>query len=433
MFSHFSLHRLLVKAVRELNYQQPTPVQAEAIPLALDGLDLQVNSETGSGKTLAYLLPSLNQLLDRSSQGGGTRMLVLVPTRELAQQVFANCQVLIKHTNLSAVLISGGVDFEQQAEQLEPPPAIVIATTGRLLDHIKKGTVELAQLAVLVLDEADRMLDMGFSDDVYAIGAASNPQRQTLLFSATLNNKWLPGLAKKLLRNPEVLTISGGRNKHADIRGQVLLADDEGHKHNQLMWLLNHENFDKAIVFCNSRERAEKLAAVIMPQRKRVGILHGEIDQKKRSAVMQSLLEGKINVLITTDVSARGLDIEGVDLVINFDMPRRGDDYVHRIGRTGRGGKEGLAITLVKSTEWNLKASVERYLNHKFEPRVIDELKGSFTGPTRLRASGKTVGNKKKKDKKTVAEKKAKQRKRNKQSVGKRRTPSGNKDQQPQS
>ncbi len=424
MFSHFSLHRLLVKAVRELKYRQPTPVQVEAIPLALEGLDLQVNSETGSGKTLAYLLPSLNQLLNRSNQGGGTRVLVLVPTRELAQQVFSVSQTLIKYTNLSAVLVSGGDGFEQQAEQLAQSPAIVIATTGRLLEHIEKDTVDLDQLAVLVLDEADRMLDMGFSDDVHAITAVSNPNRQTLLFSATLNNKWLPGLAKKLLREPEVLTISGGRDEHTDIREQVVLADDDEHKQKQLLWLLAHEYFDKAIVFCNSRDRAEKLADSVIPRRRKVGILHGEIEKKKRTSVMQSLQEGKINVLVTTDVSARGLDIEGVDLVINFDMPRRGDDYVHRIGRTGRGGKEGLAITLVKSTEWNLKASVERYLNHKFETRMIEELIGSYSGPKKLRASGQAVGSKKKKDKKKASEKKAKQRKRNKQSVGKKRTPS---------
>ena len=431
MFSHFSLHRLLVKAVRELNYRQPTPVQSEAIPLALEGIDLQVNSETGSGKTLAYLLPSLNQLLDRSNQGGGTRVLVLVPTRELAQQVFKVCQALIKHTNLSVVLASGDDDFEMQAEQLEQSPAIVIATTGRLLKHIKKATIDLEQLRVLVLDEADRMLDMGFSDDVHAITEVSNPDRQTLLFSATLNNKWLPSLAKKLLRDPEVLTISGGRTEHADIREQVVLADNDEHKQKQLLWLLAHEYFAKAIVFCNSRERAERLADAVMPRRRKVGILHGEIEQKKRTSVMTSLLEGKINVLITTDVSARGLDIEGVDLVINYDMPRRGDDYVHRIGRTGRGGKEGLAITLVMSTEWNLKASVERYLAHKFEPRIIEELKGSYTGPEKLRASGQAVGSKNKKDKKKALGKKlkkAKKRKPKKKLAGKTSPSSDNKD-----
>ncbi len=251
MFSHFSLHRLLVKALNELNYQQPTAVQIETIPLALEGFDLQVNSETGSGKTLAYLLPSLNLLLDRSNQGGGTRVLVLVPTRELAQQILSQCQALIKHTNLSAALVSGGVDFEQQAEALQQSPSIVIATTGRLLEHIEKATIDLSQLAVLILDEADRMLDMGFSADVLTIVEASNVKRQTLFFSATMNNKWLPGFAKKLLREPEVLTISGGRSEHSTIREQVVLADDDAYKQKQLLWLLANENFDKAIVFCS--------------------------------------------------------------------------------------------------------------------------------------------------------------------------------------
>lgn len=258
------------------------------------------------------------------------------------------------------------------------------------------------------------MLDMGFSDDVHVITAASNSDHQTLLFSATLNNKWLPSLAKKLLREPEVLTISGGRTEHTDIHEQVMLADDDGHKQKLLLWLLAHEYFGKAIVFCNSRERAERLADAVMPRRRKVGILHGEIEQKKRSSVMASLLEGKINVLITTDVSARGLDIEGVDLVINYDMPRRGDDYIHRIGRTGRGGKDGQAITLVKPAEWNLKASVERYLGHRFEPRTIEELKGSYTGPERLRASGQAVGSKNKKDKKKALGKKVKKAKKSK-------------------
>ncbi len=425
MFSHLSLHRLLLKTLKEQNFRDPTPVQAEAIPLALEGYDLQVNSETGSGKTVAYLLPALHHLLTTAKPDAGTRALVLVPTRELAKQVFTVCQTLIKHTRLDVALITGGENFEEQVEILMGYPSIVIATTGRLIEHLGIGSPDFDDLDVLVLDEADRMLDMGFSDDVLAIAQACNPERQTLLFSATLNNKWLPTIAKKVLREPEVLTVSGGREQHANISEQVILADDELHKQRMLLWLLNNETFDKAIVFTNSREGADKLSGAMLKKRKRIGVLHGEVDQVKRTRVMTLLREGKIDTLIATDVAARGLDIEGVDLVVNYDMPRRGDDYVHRIGRTGRAGKQGTAITFVKSTEWNLKASVERYLKHTFEPRVIPGFKANYSGPKKLRASGKAMG--RKKDKKKPTAKKIKQRKRNKVSVGKRRQPSKDK------
>lgn len=425
MFSHFSLHRLLVKTLKELNFRDPTPVQAEAIPLALEGYDLQVNSETGSGKTAAYLLPTLHHLLTTAKTDSGTRALVLVPTRELAKQVYSVCEKLIKHTRLDVALVCGGDNFEDQVEVLMKYPSVVIATTGRLMEHLEVGSPDFDDLDVLILDEADRMLDMGFKDDVLTIVKSCNPERQTLLFSATLDNKWLPSIASKVLREPEVLTISGGREANANIQEQVILADDELHKQRMLLWLLNNEEFEKAIVFCNSREGAEKLAGILTAKRRRIGVLHGEVDKVKRARVMTLLREGKIDSLIATDVAARGLDIEGVDLVVNFDMPRRGDDYTHRIGRTGRGGKSGTAVTFVKSTEWNLKASVERYLKRHFEARTLPGFKAEYTGPKKLRASGKSVGNKK--DKKKSVTKKTKQRKRDKMAIGKRRKPSSDK------
>ncbi|MFC1747549.1 DEAD/DEAH box helicase [Pseudomonadota bacterium] len=422
MFSHFPLHRLLLKTLKEEKFREPTPVQVEAIPLALEGYDLQVNSETGSGKTAAYLLPTLHHLLTTAKTDAGTRALVLVPTRELAKQIFTVCQTLIKHTQLDVALVCGGDNFENQVEALMAYPSIVIATTGRLMEHLQVGSPDFDDLDVLVLDEADRMLDMGFSEDVLAIAEACNPERQTLLFSATLDNKWLPGITKKLLREPEILTVSGGREAHANIHEQVILADDEVHKQRMVLWLLNNETYDKAIVFCNSREGAEKLAGILMPKRKRIGVLHGEVDKVKRARVMTLLREGKIDSIVATDVAARGLDIEGVDLVMNYDMPRRGDDYVHRIGRTGRAGKDGVALTFVKSTEWNLKASVERYLKRRFEPRTVPGFKAEYTGPKKLRASGKSIG--KKKDKKKSTAKKGKQKKRDKSTTGKRNKPS---------
>ncbi len=423
MFSHFSLHRLLLKAIKEEGFKEPTPVQVEAIPLALEGYDLQVNSETGSGKTAAYLLPAIHHLLTVPKTDAGTRALILLPTRELAKQVFTICEKLIKHTRLSAALVTGGENFEDQVAGLMEYPSIVVATTGRLMEHLEIGSPDFDDLDVLVIDEADRMLDMGFADDVLAIADACNPERQTMLFSATLKNVFLGKMTQKVLREPEVLNISGGRGEaHSQITEQVILADSEVHKQRMLLWLLNNESFDKAMIFTNSRECADTLMAAISAKRKRVGILHGQVDKVKRARVMTLLREGKIDALIATDVAARGLDIEGVDLVVNFEMPRRGDDYTHRIGRTGRGGKEGTAITFVQASEWNLKASVERYLKRKFEPRAIPGFKAEYTGPAKVRASGKAYG--KKKDKSKASKKKAKVRKRDKVNTGKRRKPS---------
>jgi len=404
-----------------MGLRQPSPVQEAAIPLALDGIDLQVTAETGSGKTVAYLAPALHQLLTSANHGAGPRLLILLPTRELAQQVFKEAQALITHTRLSAGLVTGGEDIEAQRQLFEDETPIIVATTGRLLEHIEAEAIDLSTLDVLVLDEADRMLDMGFSDEVAKIAAVANPERQTLMFSATMNSPWMKSMANKLLREPEVLKVSGGRAAHSQIREQVMLADDQAHKHKLLLWLLGFEKYDKAIVFTNSRDKADAVGLLLQQKKHRVAILHGEITAERRKRVMELVANGEIKTLVATDVAARGLDIEGVDLVINFDMPRRGDDYVHRIGRTGRGGSEGVAITLVQPDEWNLKASVERYLKHTFEPRVIEALQGEFKGPEKMRASGKAWGTKKKKDKgkKNKAKAKAKQRKRDKKATGK--------------
>ncbi len=424
MFTHFSLHRLLLKSLNELNFRDPTPVQIESIPIALDGVDLQVSSETGSGKTLAYLLPLLHRLLTTVNPDAGIRALILLPTRELAQQVFVNCQNLAKHANLDIALVKGGNDFEEQAEQVIENPQIVIATVGRLLEHLERGLLDLNKLDILVLDEADRMLDMGFAEDVLKIATACHPQRQTLLFSATLKNKWLHRITSKVLRDPEKISINTERGAHAHIQEQVILADNDKHKVELILWLLANESYGKALIFTNSRDRADSLSNAIIKEKQHAGVLHGEINPLRRERVLALLREDRLNVLIATDVAARGLDIAGVNLVINFEMPRRGDDYTHRIGRTGRAGQQGLAITLIKSTEWNLKANIERYLKHKLEPRIIETLPANYTGPKKLKASGRTVGSKRKKEKKKLEEKKIKQRHRDKKNIGKRRKPS---------
>ena len=405
MFAQLPLHRLLIKALSGINFTHPTTVQAKTIPLALDGCDLKVNAETGSGKTLAYLLPIFNRLLTTRQNNEGVRALILLPTRELAQQIFAQCEILKKHTNLISCLVSGGEDLEQQTISLLNNPNIVVATTGRLIDHLKLNIINLSALDILVLDEADRMLDMGFSDDVLAIANACNAERQTLLFSATLNNKYLPSIVKKIMREPDELIITAERAAPSNIHEQVMLSDDDTHKIKMVLWLLANETYEKAIVFTNSRDKADALCGSLTSNKQRAAVLHGEVASAKRKRVMTILREGHVKVLIATDVASRGLDISGIDLVINFDMPKRGDIYTHRIGRSGRGARKGLAITLISPMEWNLKASVERYLKRKFEPRTIADLKAKYTGPKNVKTSGQAA-TKKKKKKKTMGDSK---------------------------
>lgn len=423
MFSQITLHRLLSKALADLKFHTPTPVQEEVLPLALDGIDLTVNAETGSGKTVAYLLPTLHQLLAQSNPDAGTRALILLPTRELALQVYGACNALAKHTNLKSELICGGDDYEAQVEALDPAPQIIIATPGRLLKHISKSNTDLFKLDVLVIDEADRMLDMGFSDDVLEIVSHCNSGRQTLLVSATL--KGIHGPASQILKNPEHISLNRINDEESvsqeNIVQQVILADNTFHKQTLTLKLLRFENYDKAIVFTNSKTKADRLSSYLMHKHLRVGVLHGDLDAERRLKVMELLRQGKINVLVASDLAARGLDIPGVDMVINFEMPKRGDIYVHRIGRTGRAGNEGMAISLVSSLEWNLMISVERYLKRKFERREIPSAVATYTGPARVKSSGKAAGTSRKKAKLTSGQrakkKKRQDKKRRKQNI----------------
>ncbi len=428
MFSDLSLHERLLKTLAEKEFEQPTPVQLEVIPPALAGKDLLVSAETGSGKTLSFLLPMLDKFLRQSAPDTATRALILTPTRELARQVFKQCQQFMKSSRLQVGLIIGGETFKYQRAMLRKNPEIVIATPGRLLEHFEHGNPDFGDLEILVLDEADRMLDMGFSEEVLAIVAACNPDRQTLLFSATLKHHKLSAITENLVKNPENIILSTARDQHSSIHQQIITADDVKHKSELTSWLLHNESFDKALVFCNKKIQADSLGAFLRYKKHRVGVLHGDMDQDQRKHVLKQLRSGTISILVASDVAARGLDGSGIDLVINFDMARNGSDHVHRIGRTGRAGAKGLAISLISTNEWNLMSSIEHYLGLRFERRSIEELKGSYQGPKKLKKSGKAAGEKKRKTeprKKVVT--KTKQRHRDKKNIGKRRKPSAEK------
>ncbi len=423
MFSEFSLDRRLLKAVDKLGFQQPTPVQMATIPPAMAHKDLLVSSETGSGKTAAFLLPALHQLLLTSAPDSGSRMLILLPTRELARQVMKHFKQLAEFTHLRFALICGGETFKFQRALFRKNPEVIIATPGRLLEHIEHGTPDFSSLEILVLDEADRMLDMGLGEDVLKIVSCCNADRQTLLFSATLNHRGLSKMMAGMLREPEAIRLNSVRDQHQNIRQQIIVADDSLHKGRLTAWLLAHERFDKALIFTNTRIQADKLGSYLRSKELRAGVLHGEMEQDERNRIMRLLRQGIINVLVATDVAARGLDIKGTDLVINFDMARSGKEHVHRIGRTGRAGEEGLAICLISPQEWNLMSSIGRYLRIDFEQRTIESQLGKYKGPHKTKASGKAAGSKKAKRKKREKVVKAKQRHRERKNIGKRRKP----------
>jgi superfamily II DNA/RNA helicase len=267
------------------------------------------------------------------------------------------------------------------------------------------------------------MLDMGFSEDVLIIANSCNTQRQTLLFSATLTHFGVIKMADKVLKNHEVVALNTLHDGHRNIEQQIVVADDNDHKQKLLAWLLLNETYDKALVFTNSRIQADSLRGPLRGQKLRVGVLHGDMDQKDRNRMMELYRDGEVKVMIATDLAARGLDIKGINLVINFDVPRNGINYIHRIGRTGRVDELGLTIALVKSTEWNLMSGIERFLKQKFKRRTIKELEGKYKGPKKLKASGKAAGIKKKIEPKKVVAEKIKIRHRDQKNIGKRRTP----------
>jgi len=418
-------------------------VQNAMIPLGLAGHDLQTSAETGSGKTAAYILPILHFMLQKPEANTATRALFLLPTRELAQQVDKHCRDLASFTQITTGVLVGGTSYNEQKALIRKNPEIIIGTPGRILEHVQKGTLVLADLQFLVLDEADRMLDMGFREDVMTIVRACSEQRQTFLLSATLEHAGIGRIAQEILRSPQIVAIGSHRSEHAAINQQIILADDPAHKKQMCSWLLANTEYEKALVFTNTREHAQQLSDFLQQQRdkhsgkdkmwgragkgkSKVACLHGEMSQDDRKRIMHWFRTGVVNILVSTDLAARGLDVKGVDLVLNYAIARSGDDHVHRVGRTGRAGETGLAISLVAPQEWNLMSSIERYLGISFVRRSIEGMEARFSGPVKKSATKAKLKLKEKaktadhKDKKIP---KAEQRHSFKKNVGKRRKP----------
>lgn len=400
------LHKQLLKALAKIGFTEATEVQAKSIPATLAGGDLMVSAQTGSGKTAAFLLPILDRLLAKDAPKSGTRALILLPTRELALQTQKHFEQLAAFTPLNSGLIIGGEAYKHQVATLRKNPEVLIATPGRLVDHIEKGNPDFRDLEFLVLDEADRMLDMGFAIAMNTIGDSCSKERQNLLFSATLNHKEI-GRISASFSNPRSIELDS-QQQHSHISQQLVLADDIKHKEKLVEALINEQEAAKVFVFCNTRVQCERLSHLLRYKKFKVDFIHGDIGQNQRKQIMNQFRLGGLQVLVATDLAARGLDIQGVDLVINFTIAQSGDDHVHRVGRTGRAGQQGCAISLVSTNEWNQMSSIERYLKIRFERRVVSGLKAIYTGPKKLKKSGKAAGAKKKKtdSKKTAGKKK---------------------------
>ena len=373
-FAELDLHPLLRQALDAEGFAEPTPVQAEAIPAALAGRDVLATAATGTGKTAAFLLPALTRLAadPQEAPAGAPRILVLAPTRELALQVGQAARRLGKFLRLNVVEIVGGMPYRQQLRLLSRPVDIAIATPGRLMDHLRRGRVGLPFVEMLVLDEADRMLDLGFADDVAAIAGACADTRQTLLFTATLDRR-MAHLASALLRDPVRIAVEQTATPTA-IEQRLYLADNFEHKRALLYHFVESPEVGKAIVFMATKRDAQAAAEELAAAGHPAAALHGDMDQRERSRTMQALRENRVRLLVATDVAARGIDVRDISHVINFDLPRDPSDYVHRIGRTGRAGASGIAISLAGPQEHGLVLAIERFTRERLEAAVVPGL-----------------------------------------------------------
>lgn len=377
-FASLGLTPAILSAVQEAGYTVPSPIQLQAIPEALAGHDLMASAQTGTGKTAAFILPALQKLSVASKVNSkGPRILVLTPTRELAQQVSDAATKYGKNMRVKVVSILGGMPYPLQNKLLSSPVDILVATPGRLIDHIDRGRIDFSRLEMLVLDEADRMLDMGFIDDVERIADATPASRQTLLFSATLDGV-IGNLAQKLLKSPKRISVTASKARHENIEQRLMFVDDMAHKNRLLDHLLRDVDLNQALVFTATKRDADMLADELSAQGHAAAALHGDMNQRERNRTLLNLRKGQVRVLVATDVAARGIDVAGISHVINFDLPKFAEDYVHRIGRTGRGGASGIAVSFASNRDAMHLKKIERYTGQSIQPHTIVGLEPKF-------------------------------------------------------
>ncbi len=379
-FENLGLDPALTRALLDAGYLQPTEVQQCAVGPALQGRDLTVSARTGSGKTASFILPALQRVLaarvdpgQRPAKGRvqGPRVLVLAPTRELALQVTKAATVYGRHVpGLRVATVVGGVPYAAQLKALRGPLDLLIATPGRLIDHLDSGKAVLSHLEMLVLDEADRMLDLGFIDDIQRIADATPATRQTVMYSATFAGH-VGALASRLLRTPQRIDVASHTEAHEHIEQRLHWADDHAHKNALLDHILTERDVEQALVFTSTQRDADWLADRLADMGHAVASLHGGMPQGRRNRVLQGLRSRRLKVLVATDVAARGIDVPTISHVINYGLPMKAEDYVHRIGRTGRAGRSGLAVTLAERRDAAKIHHIQRSTTQRIPPATI--------------------------------------------------------------
>jgi len=368
-FSELGLQPAFLRACESAGYTEPTPIQARAIPVLLTGADLIGCAETGTGKTAAFLLPTIQRMSERKRPG--VRVLVLAPTRELVSQIDESYKLLAPKGSARCAAVIGGASMSRQTDALRKGAGVVVATPGRLLDHLERRTVDLSHVEVLVLDEADRMLDMGFLPQIRRILAEIPRERQTLLFSATMSDS-IEQLARSTMKSPELISVSRRGSAATTVEQTAYVVAMES-KTALLLDLLERERdtFERVLVFTRTRRGAERLSHILRAREHAADEIHADRTQPQREAALRGFKDGSTRVLVATDIAARGIDVDSVSHVINYDVPEAPEDYVHRVGRTGRAGARGRAITLVTPVEESLMRSIERLTGQTVERVVV--------------------------------------------------------------
>jgi superfamily II DNA/RNA helicase len=411
-FKDLGLDNRLLKNLSHYGFKKATEIQRTAIPVAIAGKDLLASSKTGSGKTLAFVLPMLHKSLKtKAFSAKDPRGVILAPTRELAKQVYGELRSMLGGLSYEAALILGGENFNDQVKALKKYPRFIVATPGRLADHLEHRSLFLDGVETFVLDEADRMLDLGFAPELRRIhNAAKHRRRQTLMFSATLDHAEVNDIAAEMLDSPKRISIGGSNEEHKDITQRFYLCDHLDHKEAILERVIQEANYKQVIIFTATRADTDRLTNVLNEKKLKAVALSGNLNQTQRNAIMSQFEREVFKILVTTDVASRGLDIANVTHVINFDMPKHTEEYVHRVGRTGRAGNKGDAISLVGPKDWDSFKRVETYLQQDLTFSVLEGLKGKFKGLKPKKPAFKKRPTKKvaaKQDKKVTAKKPA--------------------------
>ncbi len=382
LFSELGLDTRIVNVLNDKYFTDTTPIQRQAIPYAVHGRDILGCAKTGSGKTLAFVVPIIARLLSQKPlTKRDPRALILAPTRELAKQVFTVTRDLARALNLKTALIIGGDNYNDQAKALRKDPHILVGTPGRIADHLSDRSFFLNGLEILVYDEADRMLDLGFAEQLLAIHRqADHRKRQTLLFSATLDDPKLRHLLDDLLQQPVEIMLDASYALHSDISQQLFFVDHIEHKEQILVHELKHQQFNQALVFVATKADSERLCELLKAQQLDAVALHGDLLQNQRANTINAFSNGQHDIMVCTDIASRGLDLRKVNLVVNVDLPRQAEEFVHRVGRTGRAGDQGHAISLVGPRDWQTFTFLQKHITAELVPENHPQYPASFTG-----------------------------------------------------